>query len=30
LIADLTAVAGELAASGSRATDRATTYGTVN
>jgi sphinganine-1-phosphate aldolase len=30
LIADLTAVAGELAASGARATDRATTYGTVN
>jgi glutamate/tyrosine decarboxylase-like PLP-dependent enzyme len=30
LIADLTAVAGELAASGARATDRATTYGTVD
>jgi glutamate/tyrosine decarboxylase-like PLP-dependent enzyme len=30
LIADLTAVAGELAASGVRATDRATTYGTVD
>jgi hypothetical protein len=30
LVADLTAVAGELAASGARATDRATTYGTVD
>ncbi|HEX4245172.1 MAG TPA: aminotransferase class V-fold PLP-dependent enzyme [Acidimicrobiales bacterium] len=30
LIADLTAVAGELAVTGVRATDRATTYGTVN
>jgi len=29
LVADLTAVAGELAASGARARDRATTYGTV-
>jgi hypothetical protein len=30
LIADLTAVAGELAATGSRAEDRSTTYGTVD
>jgi glutamate/tyrosine decarboxylase-like PLP-dependent enzyme len=30
LVADLTAVVGELAASGARAKDRATTYGTVN
>jgi glutamate/tyrosine decarboxylase-like PLP-dependent enzyme len=30
LIADLKAVAGELAASGAKATDRATTYGTVD
>jgi hypothetical protein len=30
LIADLTAVAGELAATGRRTEDRSTTYGTVN